>query len=65
VIAPEHRLTYLTVLETAQLGGSKESYERFMAECLDASLADYLRAMASEMDARQCERPPDTEPPQP
>ena len=36
-----------------------------MAERLGASLADDLRAMASAMDARQCERPPGTEPPQP
>lgn len=36
-----------------------------MAERLDATLADDLQAMASEMDARQCERPPGTEPPQP
>lgn len=65
VIAPEHRLAYLTALETAQLGGGTESYDRFMAERLDASLTDYLRAIASEVDTRQRERPPGAEPPQP
>ena len=65
VIGPEHRLAYLTTLETAQLGSDKAPYTRFMAERLDASLTDYLRAIDSEMDARQRQYPPETAPPQP
>jgi hypothetical protein len=33
-------------------------FRRFMAEGLDASLTDYLRAVESETDARWRERPP-------
>jgi Fic family protein len=65
VIGPEHRLTYLTTLEAAQLGGEKTPYEHFLAERLDASLTDYLRAIDHEVEARQRELPPGTGPPQP
>ena len=50
---------------TAQLDGSKTPYERVMAARLDASQSDDLRAIAGEVAARQRERPPEVEPPQP
>lgn len=52
VIGPEHRKPYIDGLESAQLGGSKEPYERFMAERLDASLTDYLDHLGKELEAR-------------
>lgn len=52
VIGPEHRKPYIDGLESAQLGGSKEPYERFMMERLDASLSDYLEHLGKELEAR-------------
>ena len=63
VIGPEQRPDYIDGLESAQLGGSKEPYERFMAERLEASLTDYLDRLGKELEARNAG--PKPQPPQP
>ena len=42
VVAPEHRLAYLSALQTLQVEADPEPYRRLMAERLDAGLAHYL-----------------------
>ena len=48
IIRPRDRLAYLTALETAQLGGSKESYDRLIYKSVDRSLDLYLKAVRGE-----------------
>ena len=50
VIGLDRRQTYLETLEKAQLGGSKEPYELFMADRLLTSLSDYLGHLRKELE---------------
>jgi Fic family protein len=43
-IRTRERVTYLTGLEKAQLGGTKDDYEKLMAKTMDRSLDIYLNA---------------------
>lgn len=44
IIRPQERLPYITSLETAQLGGSKEAYEKIIYKAASRSLDIYLKA---------------------
>jgi Fic family protein len=48
IIRPRDRLAYIGALEQAQLGGSKEPYERLIAKAVDRSLDIYLQAVRGE-----------------
>ena len=53
LIEPEHRKDYVDNLESAQLGGPRDPYDRFMAGRVEASLMDYLSAIDQELAARE------------
>ncbi|MCC8372451.1 MAG: Fic family protein [Rickettsia endosymbiont of Pseudomimeciton antennatum] len=44
IIRPQERLPYITSLETLQLGGSKEAYEKIIFNAVSRSLDIYLKA---------------------
>ncbi|HJD61016.1 MAG TPA: Fic family protein [Rickettsia endosymbiont of Columbicola hoogstraali] len=44
IIRPQERLPYITSLETAQLGGSKEKYQKIIYNAVNRSLDIYLKA---------------------
>ena len=52
IIRKRDRLKYITALETAQLGGSKEAYLKLIAKAVDRSLDIYIKAVKGE-DAEQ------------
>ncbi|MCZ6884626.1 Fic family protein [Rickettsia helvetica] len=45
IIRPQERLPYITSLETAQLGGSKEKYQKIIYNAANRSLDIYLKAV--------------------
>lgn len=45
IIRPQERLPYITSLETAQLGGSKEKYQKIIYNAANRSLDIYLKAI--------------------
>ena len=49
VVRMRDRLSYLTSLEKAQTGGSKEDYERLMYQAVGRSLDMYLKAMKGDL----------------
>ncbi len=51
-IRPEERPDCIDGLELRQLSGDSGPFETLMLERLDASLDDYLGAIAKELDAR-------------
>lgn len=48
IVRKRDRLTYVGALETAQLGGSKEPYEKLIAKAAERSLDIYLKAVKGE-----------------
>jgi Fic family protein len=48
IIRKKDRLDYIISLEKAQLGGSKEDYEKLIAKAVDRSLDIYLKAARGE-----------------
>lgn len=44
IIRPQERLPYITSLETAQMGGTKEAYEKIIFKAASRSLDIYLKA---------------------
>ena len=50
IIRPRDRLAYIGALETAQLGGSKDLYDRLIFKSVDRSLDLYLRAIRGQHD---------------
>lgn len=48
IIRKRDRLAYLASLETAQLGGSKDAYNRLIANAVNRSLDIYLKAATGE-----------------
>ena len=44
IIRPQERFPYITSLETAQMGGSKEAYEKIIFKAASRSLDIYLKA---------------------
>ncbi len=48
IIRKRDRLAYIGALETAQLGGSKEAYEKLIAKAAERSLDIYLNAARGE-----------------
>jgi Fic family protein len=45
-VRPEDRLAYVRALQTAQAGGGAEDFDRLLYERLDATLAEFLAALA-------------------
>lgn len=56
IIRKRDRLAYISALEIAQLGGSKEDYLALMLKAVDRSLDIYLKALAGESDAEPSEK---------
>ena len=58
IIRPQERLPYIMSLETAQLGGSKEAFEKIIYKAAGRSLDIYLRAASgkSPSDVAQPEK---------
>jgi len=48
IIRPRDRLAYISSLETAQTGGSKEAYLNIIGKAVERSLDIYLKAMSGE-----------------
>ncbi len=48
IIRKSDRLAYISALETAQLGGSKEPYEKIITKAVERSLDIYLKAVQGE-----------------
>lgn len=48
IIRKRDRLTYISALEKAQLGGSKEDYFKLIGKAIDRSLDIYLTALQGE-----------------
>lgn len=48
IIRPQDRLSYITSLETAQLSGSKNLYQKIIINAVNRSLDIYLRAVAGK-----------------
>ena len=48
IIKPKDRLKYLKSLETAQLGGSQDSYIEFMIKAINRSLDIYINAFTND-----------------
>lgn len=48
IIRPQERLPYITSLEIAQLGGSKEKYQKIIYNAANRSLDIYLKAIMGE-----------------
>lgn len=48
IIRPQERLAYITSLETAQLGGSKEKYQKIIYNAINRSFDIYLKAVAGQ-----------------
>lgn len=53
LIRKRDRLRYIQSLEDAQLGGSKESYYKIIAEAVDRSFEIYLKALSHEEEPKQ------------
>lgn len=51
IIRKRDRLAYLAALEKAQLGGSKDNYDRLIAKAAERSLDIYLKAVKGESPA--------------
>ncbi len=52
-IRTRERITYLNSLEKAQLGGSKDDYEKLMAKTIDRSLDIYLNASQGKVPFKE------------
>jgi Fic family protein len=50
IIHQRERLAYIAALEKAQLGGSKEDYQKIIVRAADRSLDIYLKAVQGESD---------------
>lgn len=50
IIRPRDRLAYISALESAQLGGSKEPFEKLIYRAVERSLDLYLKAVRGEDD---------------
>jgi Fic family protein len=48
IIKPQERLAYITSLETAQLGGTKEPYHQIIMNAVNRSLDIYLKAASGK-----------------
>jgi len=48
IIKPQNRFAYISALETAQLGGSKDPHEKMIFQAVDKSLDLYLRAVQGQ-----------------
>jgi Fic family protein len=59
IIRTRDRLKYIGGLETAQLGGSKDGYEKVVVAAVDRSLDIYLKAVSGETADASTEREPD------
>ena len=59
IIRTRDRLKYITGLETVQLGGSKDGYNKLIEAAVDRSLNIYLKAALGEVAAEGQEREPD------
>jgi Fic family protein len=57
IIRKRDRLAYIGALEKAQLGGSKDDYEKLIVNAVDRSLDIYLKAMLGEDDGGEKELP--------
>ena len=55
IIRKSDRLDYISVLEKAQLGGSKKGYLKLIAEAVDRSLDIYLQAIGGEVETKKIE----------
>ena len=52
IIRKQDRLAYISALEKAQLGGSKDDYLKLIAKAVDRSLNIYLKAINGEADEK-------------
>lgn len=50
IIRKSDRMAYISALETAQLGGSKEDYMTLIRQAVDRSLDIYLQAARDTVD---------------
>ena len=58
IIRKRDRLAYVSALETAQLGGSKEPYDKIILKAVERSLDLYLKAVQGEpYEEREINRP--------
>lgn len=57
IIRKRDRLTYISSLEEAQLGGSKEKYLKLIGKAVDRSLEIYLKAVRGENASEADEEP--------
>lgn len=48
IIRPQERLAYISSLETAQLGGAKDSYEHIIFKAVNRSLDIYLKSISAK-----------------
>ena len=55
IIRKRDRLAYISALEQAQLGGSKDAYFKLIGKAVDRSLDIYLKAVNGETDAQSIE----------
>lgn len=56
IIRKRDRLAYISALEKAQLGGSKEDYLKLIGKAVDRSLEIYLKALKGETDTQNDEQ---------
>jgi Fic family protein len=56
IIRKRDRLSYITSLEKAQLGGSKEPYEKIIIKAVDRSLDIYLKAAQGQSADNEIDR---------
>lgn len=57
IIRKRDRLTYISALEKAQLGGSKEDYFKLIVKAVGRSLDIYLKALKGETDTQNDDQP--------
>lgn len=55
IIRKRDRLAYISALEKAQLGGSKDDYFKLISKAVDRSLDIYLKALKGETDTQSDE----------
>lgn len=53
IIRKRDRLAYITALETAQTGGTKDAYLKLIAKAVERSLDIYLKAVSGESDSNE------------
>lgn len=55
IIRKRDRLAYITALEKAQIGGSKDAYLKLIRKATDRSLDIYLKAVTGEVDSSEAD----------